>query len=71
MLLDMSNISDEKKLLIKTTVNNRRDFDEIAEQLMKMYPKIHLSERSFRRTSPKGGGKGKRPFRKGKGKGRC
>ena len=36
MLLEMANLSEDKKLLIKTTVNNRRDFDEIAEQLSKM-----------------------------------
>ena len=58
MLLDMANLPEDKKLLIKSTVNNRRDFDEIADQLMKMFPKIHLNERSGRRTFSKGTGKG-------------
>ncbi len=81
LLLDMANLSEQQKLLIKTTVNNRREFDEIATQMMKMFPKVHLGERSGKGGSSssgrprKGGGKGKRkgkgkgkPFRKGKGK---
>ena len=46
MLLDMANLSEQQRLLIKTAVNNRRDFDEISEQMMKMFPKFHMGERS-------------------------
>ena len=56
LLLDMSGLTEQQKLLIKTAVANRRDFDEIARQLCVMFPNIHRHEK---RANRKGKGKGK------------
>ena len=63
LLLSMSGLDYDKQLLIKTTVGNRKDFDEIAKALIKQHPRVHMKERRY-------GGNERKPFTPGKGKGK-
>ena len=52
LLLQLSGLDHDKQLLIKTSVQNRKDFEEIAKTLVKQHPKIHARERR-REEGPK------------------
>ena len=75
MLLDLSGLTREERVMVQASVSNERDFDRVAEALIIQHPRIHLRE-SQRRAK----GKGKDVFKRvdnsntrwvrGKGKGK-
>ena len=69
MLLDLSGLDRNKRVMIQASVNNSRDFEKIAEALVIQHPRCHVRE--SRRAPPTGReGKGnRRPFGKGKSRG--
>ena len=66
LLLQLSGLDHDKQLLIKTSVQSRKDFEEIAQTLVKQHPKIHARERRRDEDRTKSS---KTPQRKPYGKG--
>ena len=61
MLLDLSGLTREERVMIQASIGNERDFDRIAEALIIQHPRIHLCEnrRCMARDTRKGQGKTK------------
>ena len=59
MLLDLSGLAREERIMVQAAVSNARDFDRVAEALIIQHPRIHLRENQ-RRTK----GKGKDEFKR-------
>ena len=53
MLLDLSGLTREERVMVHASVSNERDFDRVAEALIIQHPRIHLRE-SQRRAKGKG-----------------
>ena len=53
MLLDLSGLTREERIMVQASVSNARDFDRVAEALIIQHPRIHLRENQ-RRTKGKG-----------------
>ena len=75
MLLDLSGLTREERVMVQASIKNERDFDRVAEALIIQHPRIHLRE-SQRRVkgrgkdgSKRGDNSNTRWFR-GKGKGK-
>ena len=68
MLLDLAGIDRGEKIMIQASIGNVRDFERIADALILQHPRIHMREKTARPSFPKGGGKRKGKFVKGKGK---
>ena len=74
MLLDLSGLSREERIMIQASIGNARDFEKIADALMVQHPRRHLGEaRKPRMPTGDGdrkgrGGKFGKGKRKGKGK---
>ena len=75
MLLDLSSLTREERVMVQASISNERDFDRVAEALIIQHPRIHL-----RVSKKRAKGKGKEGFKrvdnpnarwlKGKGKGK-
>ena len=75
MLLDLSSLSREDRVMVQASISFERDFDRVAEALIIQHPCIHLQESKKRAK-----GKGKEGFKRvdnpnarwfrGKGKGK-
>ena len=58
MLLDLAGLDKQERIMVQSSVNNARAFDQIAEALTVQRPRIHLRERSRKKPGPsKGTGK--------------
>ena len=53
MLLDLSGLTRELRVVVQALISNDRDFDRVAEAFIIQHPRIHLRE-SQRRTKGKG-----------------
>ena len=42
MLLDLSGLTREERVMLQASGNNERDFDRVAEALIIQHPRIHL-----------------------------
>ena len=75
MLLDLSGLTREERVMVQASMNNERDLDRDAEALIIQHPRIHLRE-SQRRVKGKGKDGSKRGdnsntrWFRGKGKGK-
>ena len=70
MLLDLSGLTREYRVMAQASISNERDFDRVAEALIIQHPRIHLCE-SQRRAKGKGKDGFKRVDRfRGKGAGK-
>ena len=49
LMLDAANLGKVEKLLVLTSTGNNREFDKIAEALMKQHAKIHVDEKKEKR----------------------
>jgi hypothetical protein len=67
LLLTMSGLDHDKQLLIKTTVGNRKVFEEIAQALIKQHPRIQTKERRIGDTERSSSSKGRKGTGKSKG----
>ena len=45
MLLDLSGLTREKRVMVQASIGNERDFDRVADALIIQHPRIHLRER--------------------------
>ena len=52
MLLDLSGLTPEERVMVQASIGNDRDFDRVADALNIQHPRIHLRE-SQRRTMGK------------------
>ena len=52
ILLDLSGLTLEERVLVQASISNERDFDRVAEALIIQHLRIHLRE-SQRRTKGK------------------
>ena len=53
MLLDLSGLTREERVIVQASIGDKRDFDRVAGALIVRHPRIHLRE-SQRRTKGKG-----------------
>ena len=53
MQLDLSGLTREERVMVQTSINNERVFDQLADALIIQRPRIHLRE-SQRRAKGKG-----------------
>ena len=53
MLLDLSGLTHEERVMVQPSISNERDFDRVAEALIIQHPRIHPRE-SQRQTKGKG-----------------
>ena len=53
MLLDLSGLTREDRLMVLTSISNERDFDRVAEAPIIQHPRIHLPENQRRRAKAK------------------
>ena len=53
MLLDLSGLTREERVMVLASISSERDFDRVAEALIIHHPRIHLWE-SRRRAKGKG-----------------
>ena len=44
MLLDLSGLTREERVMVQASTTNERDFDRVAEALIIQHPRIHLRE---------------------------
>ena len=49
MLLDLSGLTREERVMAQASISNEHDFDRVADALIMQHPRIHLRE-SQRRT---------------------
>ena len=68
MLLDLSGINRQERLMILTSCSNELAFDKIADALVLQHPRIHSRDQRPEGSKPKGGGKGYGGYKGGKGK---
>ena len=54
MLLDLSGLTREERVMVQASINNESDFDRVVEALIIQHARIHLRESQRRR---KGEGK--------------
>ena len=54
MLLDLSGLTRDERVMVQASISNERDFDRVAEALIVQHPRIHLRE-----SERRGKGKGK------------
>ena len=59
MLLDLSGLTREERVMVQASISSERDFDRVAEALIIQHPRIHLRE-SQRRAKGKGNDEFKR-----------
>ena len=59
MLLDLSGLTREERIMVQASISNARDFDRVAEALIIQHPRIHLRENQRRAM-----GKGKDGFKR-------
>ena len=60
MLLDLSGLTREERVMVQASIDNERDFDRVPEALLIQHPRIHLRESQKRAK-----GKGKDGFKRG------
>ena len=60
VLLDLSGLTREERVMVQASNNNERDFDRVADALIMQHPRIHLRERRKRAK-----GKGKDGIKRG------
>ena len=53
MLLHLSGLTREERVMVQASIHNARDFDKVADALIIQHPRIHLRE-SRKSTKPKG-----------------
>ena len=53
MLLDLSGLRREERVMVQASISNERDFDRVVEALIIPHPRLHLQE-SQRRAKVKG-----------------
>ena len=53
MLLDLSGLTREERVMVQASISNERDFDRVVEALIIQHPRIHFRE-SQRRAKGKG-----------------
>ena len=53
MLLDLSGLTREERVVVQASIGNERDFDRVADALIIQHPRIHL-QKSQRRIKGKG-----------------
>ena len=53
MLLDLSGLTREKRVMVQASISNERDFDRVADALIIQHPHMHIRE-SQRRAKCKG-----------------
>ena len=53
MLLDLSGLTREERVVVQASISNARDLDRVAEALIIQHPRIHLRDNQ-RRTNCKG-----------------
>ena len=53
MLLDMSGLTREERVMVHASIGNDRDFDRVADARIIQHPRVHFRE-SQRRTEGKG-----------------
>ena len=53
MLLDLSGLTREERVMVQALISNARDFDRVAEAPIIQHPRVHLRENQ-RRTKGKG-----------------
>ena len=53
MLLDLSGLTREERVVVQASISNERDIDRVAEALIIQHPRTHLRE-SQRQTKGKG-----------------
>ena len=79
MLLDLSGLDRNERIMIQASIGNERDFEKVAEALVVQHPRVHLKEgKSKPLVSRAAGGRGgglrsvsgffKGGHKKGKGK---
>ena len=44
MLLDLSGLTREERVMVQASINNEGDFDKVADALINQHPRIHLRE---------------------------
>ena len=44
MLLDLSGVTREERVMVQASIDNERDFDRVADALNIQHPRIHLRE---------------------------
>ena len=44
MLLDLSGLTREERVLVQASISNERDVDRVAEALIIQHPRVHLRE---------------------------
>ena len=59
LLLDLSGLTHEERVMVQASISNARDFDRVAEALIIQHPRIHLGECQRRAK-----GKGKDGFKR-------
>ena len=67
MLLDLSGLTREERVMVQASISNARDFGRVAEALIIQHPRVHLWENQ-RRAKGKGKDGFKRVDNPGKGK---
>eukprot|EP00971_Amphidinium_carterae_P352490 6492618-Amphidinium_carterae.1 len=73
LLLSLSGLDKTERLMVMTSVNNKFQFDLIAEALVRQHPKLHLRERVVKpmySSGKNGKGKGKQQSKSKKGDGK-
>ena len=53
MLLDLSGLTREDRVMVLASISNERDFDRVAEAPIIQHPRIHLRENQRRRAKAK------------------
>ena len=62
MLLDLSGLTREARVIVQASIHNERDVDRVADALVIQHPRIHLRES---RKRPKEKGKDTHQLREG------
>ena len=53
MLLDLSGLTREDRVMVLASISNERDIDRVAEAPIIQHPRIHLRENQRRRAKAK------------------
>ena len=56
MLLDLSGLTREERVMVQASTSNERDFDRVADALIIQHPRIHLRESQRRAKGKDKGG---------------
>ena len=54
MLLDLSGLTREERVMVPASINNERDLDKVANALFIQHARIHVRESCNKRTKGKG-----------------